>query len=45
MRTLAAVQDFMSVGSILDLKFIFAVWCEDNILKDVMYICCEIRGG
>jgi len=43
MRTLAAVQGFMSVGSILDLKFIFAVRCENNILKDVMDICCEKR--
>ena len=45
MKTLAAVQGFMSVSSILDLKFIFVVRCEDNILKDVMDICCEIRGG
>jgi hypothetical protein len=45
MRTLAAVQGFVSVGSILDLKFISSLRCEDNILKDVMGICCEMRGG
>lgn len=33
------------LGFILDQKFIFAVRCEGNILKDVMSICCEMRGG
>jgi hypothetical protein len=41
MRTLAAVQGFMFVGSSVDLVFIFAVRCEGNIWKDVSEICCE----
>ena len=44
-RTLAALQGYIFVGSSSDLKFIFAVRCEDNIQKDVMEICCEMKGG